>query len=91
VDPVPDPLLLRKSGSAGNRTRSSGSVSINSYQYYHITVNKETSLFYQSKIVILNIVLVTNVVLTCYSNVLTSGSPEANPESDPNYSLVITK
>jgi len=21
VDPVPDPLLLRKSGSAGNRTR----------------------------------------------------------------------
>jgi hypothetical protein len=26
VDPVPDPLLLRKSGSAGNRTRTSGSV-----------------------------------------------------------------
>jgi hypothetical protein len=26
VDPVPDPLLLRKSGSAGNRTRISGSV-----------------------------------------------------------------
>jgi hypothetical protein len=26
VDPVPDPLLLRKSGSAGNRTRASGSV-----------------------------------------------------------------
>jgi hypothetical protein len=24
VDPVPDPLLLRKSGSAGNRTRTSG-------------------------------------------------------------------
>jgi hypothetical protein len=30
VDPVPDPLLLRKSGSAGNRTRSSGSVARNS-------------------------------------------------------------
>jgi hypothetical protein len=26
VDPVPDPLLLRKSGSAGNRTRTSGTV-----------------------------------------------------------------
>jgi hypothetical protein len=26
VDPVPDTLLLRKSGSAGNRTRASGSV-----------------------------------------------------------------
>jgi hypothetical protein len=26
VDPVPYPLLLRKSGSAGNRTRTSGSV-----------------------------------------------------------------
>jgi hypothetical protein len=26
VDPVPDPLFLRKSGSAGNRTRNSGSV-----------------------------------------------------------------
>jgi hypothetical protein len=26
VDPVPEPLLHRKSGSVGNRTRSSGSV-----------------------------------------------------------------
>jgi hypothetical protein len=26
VDPVPDPLLLRKSGNAGNRTQASGSV-----------------------------------------------------------------
>jgi hypothetical protein len=30
VDPVPDPLLLRKSGSAGNRTRTSGSAAENS-------------------------------------------------------------
>jgi hypothetical protein len=30
VDSVPDPLLLRKSGSAGNRTRTSGSVARNS-------------------------------------------------------------
>jgi hypothetical protein len=30
MDPVPDPLLLRKYGSAGNRTRISGSVARNS-------------------------------------------------------------
>jgi hypothetical protein len=30
VDPVPDLLLLRKSGSAGNRTRTSESVARNS-------------------------------------------------------------
>jgi hypothetical protein len=30
IDPVPDPLLLRKSGNAGNRTRTSGSVARNS-------------------------------------------------------------
>jgi hypothetical protein len=30
VDPVPDPLLLRKSGSAGNRGRAYGSVARNS-------------------------------------------------------------
>jgi hypothetical protein len=30
VDPVPDPLLLRKSGSAGNRARTSESVARNS-------------------------------------------------------------
>jgi hypothetical protein len=29
VHPVPDPLLLRKSGSAGNRTQASGSVARN--------------------------------------------------------------
>jgi hypothetical protein len=30
VDPVPDPILLRKSGSTGNWTRTSGSVARNS-------------------------------------------------------------
>jgi hypothetical protein len=30
VDPVPDPLLVRKCGRAGNRTRTSGSVARNS-------------------------------------------------------------
>jgi hypothetical protein len=33
VDPVPDPVLLRKSGSAGNGTRTSGSVARN-YDHY---------------------------------------------------------
>jgi hypothetical protein len=33
VDPVPDPLLLRKSGSAGNEIRTSGSVARNSDHY----------------------------------------------------------
>jgi hypothetical protein len=30
VDPVPDPLLLKKSGSSRNRARTSGSVARNS-------------------------------------------------------------
>jgi hypothetical protein len=30
VDPVPEPLLLRKSGSSGNRNQASGSVARNS-------------------------------------------------------------
>jgi hypothetical protein len=35
VDPLPDPLLLSKSDSAGNRTRTSGSVARNSNQLDH--------------------------------------------------------
>jgi hypothetical protein len=33
MDPVPEPLLLRKSGSVESRTRTSGSVARNSDQY----------------------------------------------------------
>jgi hypothetical protein len=33
MDPVPDPLLLRKSGSAGNRTGTSGLAVRNSDQW----------------------------------------------------------
>jgi hypothetical protein len=33
VDPVPDPLRLKKSGSAGNLTRTSRSVARNSGHY----------------------------------------------------------
>jgi hypothetical protein len=41
VDPVPDPLLLRKSGSAENRTRTSGSVARNSdHRGGNININK---------------------------------------------------
>jgi hypothetical protein len=40
VDPVPDPLLLRKSGSIGNRTQNSGSAARNSY---HLTTEKVNS------------------------------------------------
>jgi hypothetical protein len=54
VDPVPDPLLLRKSGSAGNRTQTFGSVARN------LTTRSQ-----QNKIVSLNIVSIINVVLTC--------------------------
>jgi hypothetical protein len=35
VDPVPDPLLLIKSGSAGNRTRAYGSVTRNPWPLDH--------------------------------------------------------
>jgi hypothetical protein len=46
VDPVPDPLLLRKSGSAGNRTRTSGSVARNSG---HRTTEAVFQTFYCTK------------------------------------------
>jgi hypothetical protein len=36
VDPVPAPLLLRKSGSAGNRTQTSGSVARTYFLLYNI-------------------------------------------------------
>jgi hypothetical protein len=38
MDPVPDPLLLRKSGSAKNRTQTSGSVARNSDRYIRVAV-----------------------------------------------------
>jgi hypothetical protein len=43
VDPVPDPLLLRKSGSAGNRnrTRTSGSVGRNHYSTEAVIISKQ--------------------------------------------------
>jgi hypothetical protein len=52
VDPVPDTLLLRKSVSAGNRTRTSGSVARNSDHYITEAVEiygKEHVLFEEGK------------------------------------------
>jgi hypothetical protein len=43
MDPVPDPLLLRKSGSVGNPTRASGSVARNSDRYTAEAVVTATS------------------------------------------------
>jgi hypothetical protein len=45
----------------------------------------------RNEIIRLNILSIINVVLTCYSNALTSGSPVANPKSGPDYSEFITK
>jgi hypothetical protein len=41
VDPIPDPPLLRKSGSAGNRTRTPGFVAWNSHHYTTEAVMKD--------------------------------------------------
>jgi hypothetical protein len=46
VDPIPDPLLFRKSGSARNRTQTSGSVARNSHHYNtEVDMTHNRSLF----------------------------------------------
>jgi hypothetical protein len=45
--PVPDPLLLRKSGSAGNRIRTSGSVAKNSDHYTTKAVSTKIFFFFR--------------------------------------------
>jgi hypothetical protein len=52
VDPVPDPLLLRKCGSAGNRTRASGYVARNSDHYTRGAVhnNRRTVQFCEVRV-----------------------------------------
>jgi hypothetical protein len=54
VDPVPDLLLFRKSGSAGNRSQTSGSVARNPDQF-----STEAVIF-----IIIITVLAANVVLS---------------------------
>jgi hypothetical protein len=46
VDPVPDPLLLRKSGRAGNRTRTSRSVARGGQRNDLCTIYLESQLLY---------------------------------------------
>jgi hypothetical protein len=50
VHPVPDPLLLRKCGRAGNRTRDLGSVARNCIYIYIFkeTLLKNISVFHAS-------------------------------------------
>jgi hypothetical protein len=59
VDPVPDPLLLRKSGSAGNRTRTSGSVVKNSDHKIKEAVN--------AAIIIHIIITIITIVISDFS------------------------
>jgi hypothetical protein len=47
VDPVPDPLLLKMSGSAENQNRTSGSVARNS-EHYTTEALPETIIFYSN-------------------------------------------
>jgi hypothetical protein len=63
VDPVPDQLLLRKSGSAGNGTRISGSVARNSD---HLTTQAvifsktQVNLYYTTRVTPQNVALFTD-------------------------------
>jgi hypothetical protein len=64
VDPGPDTLLVRKSGSAGNRTWTSGSVETNSDHWTTEAVSKLTghaviSIMYST--FVLKAVLVSSV------------------------------
>jgi hypothetical protein len=65
VDSVPDPLLLRKSGSVGNQTRTSGFVAKNSdYQ----TTEAVLFLQYRSVIVLFHtrVVGLVYILLVCW-------------------------
>jgi hypothetical protein len=69
MEPVPDPLLLRKSGSAGNGTQTSGSVARNSDNY---TTEAVFQLYY----------VLHNVLAGCYlRDSMVSQSMRLNTES----------
>jgi hypothetical protein len=65
VDPVPDPLLLRKSGSAENRTRTSGSVAMNSE---HQTTEE-----------VFRVTVESRIVTSLYRSDLLWGPPKLHP------------
>jgi hypothetical protein len=52
VDPVPDPLLLRKSGSANNRTWTSGSVGRNSDHWTTEAVFNQENIYKKERAVL---------------------------------------
>jgi hypothetical protein len=51
VDPVPDPLLLRKSGSSENRTRTSG------YVARQIICRKMVTFYVKEKIILVSFII----------------------------------
>jgi hypothetical protein len=57
VDPVRDPLLLRKSGSAGNRTRTSRSVARKLYVKLQTVSESSPRLFIRNKVQKVNVFL----------------------------------
>jgi hypothetical protein len=59
VDPVPDALLLRKSGSAGNRTRSYGSVARKSDK----TTKEVTIIIIIIIIIIIMIIIIIIIII----------------------------
>jgi hypothetical protein len=61
VDPVPDPLLLLKSGSVGNRSRTSGSVDRNSDHYKTEAVHLDSWMIRYLKIYYIAIWIVAYV------------------------------
>jgi hypothetical protein len=54
VDLVPNPLLLRKSGNAGNRTRTSGSVARNHYTTEAVVICICTNIERQARMAVFN-------------------------------------
>jgi hypothetical protein len=60
VDPVPDPLLIRTFGSAGNRTRTFGSVARNSH---HKTIEAVTII-----IIIIIIIIITTTTFLSFTS-----------------------
>jgi hypothetical protein len=65
VDPFPDPLLLRKSGSAGNRTQAFGPVARNS--------DHHTTKAVTMKLNMLNIYLVRMIRTSLFKTVCVEG------------------
>jgi hypothetical protein len=59
VDHVPDPLLLRKSGSTGNRTQTPGSVVRNSDQW----TTEAVLVLIVIAVIVMEVVLVAAVVV----------------------------